>query len=392
MSLYDGIDLEEKQKADLAGWGSSLKLLETQKQLQEKKMMLQSLNKKKNNPTLTPVISLKNRRGEDGHNQVESMGGLFGSYIGDVAFVGIVDEYDPMKPNDYEKIVKSKKQNSNDDDRSRHDDHHRSSIRNDEDDGYKHRPPGWRNGPLLDDRKRRDRSRRDEDDYDSGSAAKIRKSESESSMAPKAAIAPPPSLIEADDKKIVDFQGPVLNKPEPPGSQFGLSGSVASKIMARMGYKEGQGLGKQEQGMSIALQVEKTSKKIGKIIHEKDLHKSQDLSVPRAEMSNANLLRNPSKVIMLQNMVAPGDVDDMLETEVSEECAKYGKVVKCVIFEIPDAIEEEAVRIFVEFDRLEASIKAVVDLNGRFFGGRVVKGNFYNIDKFKQYQLGDDVD
>ena len=43
--------------------------------------------------------------------------------------------------------------------------------------------------------------------------------------------------------------------------------------MARMGYKEGQGLGRQEQGMSIALQVEKTSKKIGKIIHEKDLHK-----------------------------------------------------------------------------------------------------------------------
>lgn len=49
------------------------------------------------------------------------------------------------------------------------------------------------------------------------------------------------------------------------------SGSVASKIMAKMGYKHGSGLGRDEQGMSMALQVEKTSRRGGKILHEKDI-------------------------------------------------------------------------------------------------------------------------
>jgi len=52
--------------------------------------------------------------------------------------------------------------------------------------------------------------------------------------------------------------------------------SVASKIMAKYGYKEGQGLGKSEQGMSTALFVEKTSKRGGKIIHERDLPKGEE--------------------------------------------------------------------------------------------------------------------
>lgn len=33
-------------------------------------------------------------------------------------------------------------------------------------------------------------------------------------------------------------------------------------------------------------------------------------------------------------MVGPGEVDPELESETAEECAKYGKVTKCVIFEV----------------------------------------------------------
>lgn len=63
-------------------------------------------------------------------------------------------------------------------------------------------------------------------------------------------------------------------------------------------------------------------------------------------------------LFVLQNMVGPGEVDDELEPEVREECnGKYGAVVQVVIFEIPKAVPEEAVRIFVEFQRVESAIK-----------------------------------
>jgi splicing factor 45 len=33
-------------------------------------------------------------------------------------------------------------------------------------------------------------------------------------------------------------------------------------------------------------------------------------------------------------MVGPGEVDEDLEGETFEECGKYGKVIKCLIFEV----------------------------------------------------------
>ena len=109
-------------------------------------------------------------------------------------------------------------------------------------------------------------------------------------------------------------------------------------------------------------------------------------------------------------MVGPGEVDDELEPEIKEEChGKYGDVSKVVIFEMPNTSPEEAVRIFIEFKRVESAIKgllvvgkmifialmiwhlftAVVDLNGRFFGGRQVQARFYDPFKFSKLELND---
>lgn len=69
--------------------------------------------------------------------------------------------------------------------------------------------------------------------------------------------------------------------------------------MAKYGFKEGQGLGKQEQGMSMALQVEKTSKRGGRIIHEKEILPQQPPDPNATEPSITEIMKTPSKVFLI---------------------------------------------------------------------------------------------
>lgn len=164
--------------------------------------------------------------------------------------------------------------------------------------------------------------------------------------------------------------------------------------------------------MSIALQVEKTSKRGGRIIHEKELALGSEsppyegpgvspammppppipvaAPIQTPEPTITEIMKQPSKVVLLRNMVSPGDVDEELEPEVKDECnTKYGDVISVVIKELPNKVPEESVRIFVCFKRIESAIKAVVDLNGRFFGGKQVRAGFYSQDKFENLILCD---
>lgn len=87
--------------------------------------------------------------------------------------------------------------------------------------------------------------------------------------------------------------------------------------------------------------------------------------------------------------VGPGEVDSELEDEISSECSKYGNVLRVLIFEITELnySATEAVRIFVQFERSEQTTKALVDLDGRFFGGRIVRASFYDEDRFNRNDL-----
>ncbi|KAM9312854.1 splicing factor 45 [Gastrophryne carolinensis] len=397
MSLYDDLGVETSD-SKTEGWSKNFKLLQSQLQVKKATLTQAKTQRAKQSTVLAPVIDLKRGSGDDRQiidTPPHVAAGIkdpapSGYSAGDV-LVPLADEYDPVFPNEFDKVVKRQReerqrqrelerQKEIEEREKRRKDRHEAS-------GFSRRPD-----PESDEEEDFERERR------------------KRPAVGGAAIAPPTSLVEKDRESYDDeprprppvpkaaIPPPMYDEPEPerprsptgPSNSFlaNMGGTVAHKIMQKYGFREGQGLGKHEQGLSTALSVEKTSKRGGKIIVG-DVADKADSSKKSDANPLTEILKCPTKVVLLRNMVGAGEVDDDLEAETKEECEKYGKVAKCVIFEIPGTPDEEAVRIFLEFERVESAIKAVVDLNGRYFGGRIVKASFYNLDKFRTLDLGD---
>ncbi|KAG2432124.1 hypothetical protein HXX76_009050 [Chlamydomonas incerta] len=164
--------------------------------------------------------------------------------------------------------------------------------------------------------------------------------------------------------------------------------SLAQKLLEKMGWREGEGLGRNRQGISNPLMAQKTNQRAAVIVEAPSLPANKDQ--PDAKRpKGAQLTGAPSRVICMRNMVGPGQVDEELEEEVGQELTKYGKVLDVLIFEVTTAgyQEEEAVRIFVQFERVESATKAAVDLQGRFFAGRMVRVSFFPEERFTSTDL-----
>jgi len=307
------------------------------------------------------------------------------------------DEYDPLKPNDYAKFVKRRREGK-----------HKLSK-------YAHFKK-MSTAEKSDSQGNNDSSSSDEENDNRRKAAGMGKAMiaaptnlyGESNISPQHAKKPSVSQLGAK----LGMRGPLgLNKPAsmkkslfgnrkvadessvtPPGG--GLS--VAEKIMQKYGHKEGAGLGKMNQGIAAPLEVEKTSRRGGKIVATKPATSSYGSgspvtpSTPQPPPPNIRKLPNlsrPTKIVCLQNMVSANEVDSDLPDEVSSECSKFGQVVKVRICEIPNVPTEEQVRIFLEFSRMEEAMKAVIGLHNRFFNKRNLIAAFYNIDMYEKGEL-----
>ncbi|TLS31115.1 hypothetical protein PpBr36_03029 [Pyricularia pennisetigena] len=160
----------------------------------------------------------------------------------------------------------------------------------------------------------------------------------------------------------------------------------ASRMMEKMGWEKGKGLGAEETGITsgLSVKVEKRRKR------------------PDAEgggfAAPGNMARvvggnrgtqdvgkfgSMSEVVALGGMLegmedVAGEVAEGLAQEIGEECGeKYGRVERLYI-------DVKTRQVFIKFTDQVSALRAVNALEGRIFNGNEIKPKFYDLEKFEQ--------
>ncbi|XP_075979332.1 poly(U)-binding-splicing factor hfp isoform X1 [Anticarsia gemmatalis] len=101
--------------------------------------------------------------------------------------------------------------------------------------------------------------------------------------------------------------------------------------------------------------------------------------------------RRASRTVLLCNMVEAEEVDEALHHEIQEECSKWGRVERLVIYNERQSEDDDPahadVKIFVQFAEPDEAVAAAGALHGRYFGGRTVRAALYDQDLFDHGDL-----
>lgn len=89
--------------------------------------------------------------------------------------------------------------------------------------------------------------------------------------------------------------------------------------------------------------------------------------------------RQGLEVLLLENLVAPGEADEDLPEEVREECGRFGAVRDVRVREVGAA---RHVRVFVRFEDAAGGARAAAAMHGRWFGKRRVRARAYDREAF----------
>jgi splicing factor 45 len=199
----------------------------------------------------------------------------------------------------------------------------------------------------------------------------------------------------AEDSLKADTPNAISELEQTRSSRPGQAG-FAERLLSKYGWTKGTGLGAQGTGIVNPLyaKVDKRKKKsdaegggyvtpagTGKILG------GQKSKVKQEEEGKFGAM---SEVVKLEGMLRGLDLDVELSRdgggimqEIGEECAeKYGSVERVYI----DRNGEEADGgvVFVQFVSQLSALRAVNALEGRVFGGNVIKARFWDMEKFDQ--------
>mmetsp|Transcript_49581 Transcript_49581/g.114920 ORF Transcript_49581/g.114920 Transcript_49581/m.114920 type:complete len:466 (-) Transcript_49581:79-1476(-) len=104
-----------------------------------------------------------------------------------------------------------------------------------------------------------------------------------------------------------------------------------------------------------------------------------DLAREAGRAAGARQPSQPSRVLLLENLVAAGEADGELAEEVQEECSQFGDINKVTVYE---GRKDQGVRVFVRFEAEDSGRRAAEALNGRWFGGRQVRAFTYSEENY----------
>jgi splicing factor 45 len=168
---------------------------------------------------------------------------------------------------------------------------------------------------------------------------------------------------------------------EPKSSRPGQAG-FAARLMSKYGWSKGQGLGANSDGITTALYAKADKRK------KKSDAEGGGFATPatgrivggKPSKEEEGKFGKMSEVLRLEGMLEglhQDEDDGMLVQEIGEECDRYGKVERV-------KIDWEGRWVFVVFVSAVSALNAVGNLEGRVFGGNVVRARFWGREEFER--------